>query len=132
MGSMSEVRRVVAQALHDTRDGGTAVLTDSGGGSGVVQWICFGADGHHVEVPDPARHRPGGLRRLLRRSGPDPVGLDDDRIRALERLGFTPSGSGYELPVGPGTLGHDQLVHVIVGALDVVGIDGSRLTVEVF
>ena len=129
---MSELRRVVAQALHDTRDGGTAVLTDAGGGDGVVQWISFGRDGHVIEVPDPARHRPGRMRKLLRRSAPEPAGLGEDRVRALERLGFTAGEHGPELSVGPNALGHDQLVEVVVEALEVVGIDGSRVAVEVF
>ena len=128
---MSELRRAVARALHDTRDGGTAVLSDPGG-AGCVQWISHGAQGHTVDVPDPGRRRPGRLRRLLGRSGPAPAGLGEDRIRALERLGFTAGEGGHELSVGPAELGHDQLVDVIVRALEVVGVDGSRISVEVF
>lgn len=129
---MSEVRQVVARALHDTRDGGTAVLGADSGAHGIVQWISFGADGYVIEVPDPALHRPGRLRRLLGRSAPAAPGLGDEQVRALEHLGFTPGEHGYELHVGPAGLGHDQLVHVIAQALGVVGLDGGPVSAEVF
>lgn len=127
---MGELRRVVARALHETRDGGTAVLAGPDGA--VVQWICFGTDGHVVEVPDPDRHRPGRLRRLLGRAHPAPAGLGEERVRALERLGFVAGEHGPERSVGPGELGHDQLVHLIVGALEIVGVDAGHVSVETF
>lgn len=127
---MGELGRVVAQALHTTRDGGTAVLSDPDGA--VVQWICFGSDGHTIEVPDPDRHRPGRLRRLLGRTQPSLPGLGEERTRCLERLGFTAGEHGPERPVGPGELGHDQLVQLVVDALEIVGIDADRVSVETF
>lgn len=126
---MSDVRRAVVQALHDTRDEGTAVLGD---GSGIVQWISFGADGLVVDVPDADKRRPGRVARLFRRSDAQPQGLGAERIRALEELGFTPTPNGHELNVATRALGHDQLVDVIVRAIGVVGIDGDRMSVEVF
>jgi len=126
---MSDLRRVVAQALHDTRDEGTAVLGDE---TGTVQWINFGADGLVVDVPDADRCRPGRVARWFGRSAPRRDGLGTERVRALEQLGFRPTDNGHELAVAPGGLGHDQLVHVIVSAIGIVGIDGERMSVEVF
>ncbi|MBC3192270.1 hypothetical protein H7X46_14485 [Pseudonocardia sp. C8] len=129
---MDDVRRVVARALHDTRDGGTAVLGADSGARGVVQWICFGSDGYLIDVPDPARCRGGLLRRMWRRSEPDPDGLSDEQVRGLQRLGFGPGDHGYERHTRADELGHDQLVHLIVSALDVVGLDGEPVSAEVF
>ncbi|MDQ4117296.1 MAG: hypothetical protein M3235_10090, partial [Actinomycetota bacterium] len=125
---MSDVRLVVVQALHDTRDEGTAVLGDE---TGTVQWINFGADGLVVDVPDADKRRPGRITRLFGRSEPQQDGLGAERVRALEELGFTPTRNGHELALAPGALGHDQLVHVIVSAIGIVGIDGERMSVEV-
>lgn len=130
---MSELRRAVVQALHDTRDGGTAVITDESGTGEVVQWTCSGPDGHIIEVPDPAQHhRPSLLRRLLGRAGPAPAGLGEHRIQALEQLGFSAGDHGPELEVSAQSHGHDQIVHLIVAALEILDVDGSRVSVTTF
>lgn len=126
---MNDLRQVVAQALHDTRDEGTAVLGDE---TGTVQWINFGADGLVVDVPDADKRRPGRIARLFGRSDPQPDGLGAKRIQALEELGFTATENGHELALATGALGHDELAQVIISAIGIVGIDGDRMSVEVF
>ncbi|BBG03719.1 MULTISPECIES: hypothetical protein [Pseudonocardia] len=133
---MNDTGTIAARALYETRNGGTAVLGSDSGARGVVQWICFGPQGYVFEVPDPAKHRPGWLRRsfgtLLGRADADPPGLDEGQVRGLEALGFSPGEHGLELQLRADELGHDQLVHLVVDALEAVGLDGEPLSCEVF
>ncbi|GAA1386553.1 hypothetical protein GCM10009613_20710 [Pseudonocardia kongjuensis] len=133
---MSDVGTVAARALYETRNGGTAVLGSDSGARAVVQWICFGPRGYVFEVPDPAKHRPGWVQRsvgrLLGRADADPPGLDERQVRGLEALGFVPGEHGHERELRAGELGQDGLVHLVVGALEAVGLDGDPLSCEVF